>query len=223
MFILPKSLILAAAIALLSGCAALDTLPEEKSTATASGVEESPSERLTATHKPETPTERLTETHKPETPAEGLMAMLNADKTDINWLFRYYRWASTASGKALTEEYEKTKKEFSENRTAKNQWRLAMLLSIPNTSFYDAGRSSDLFKELTNNELEHDPHLNDAAFLMHTLVNEQHRMSKKSYELEAQLSDTQAANKTLQEQLDALKAIEDTLYQRNKVEVKPKP
>jgi hypothetical protein len=223
MFILSKSFILAAAIALLSGCAAINTLPEEKNTIKTSGAEESPSERLATTHIPETPSERLTETPKPETPAEGLMGMLNADKTDINWLFRYYRWASTASGKALTEEYEKTKKEFSEKWTAKNQWRLAMLLSIPNTSFYDAGRSSDLFKALTNHELEHDPHLNDAAFLMHTLVNEQRRMIRKSDALEAQLTDAQAANKTLQDQLDALKAIEDTLYQRNKAEVKPKP
>lgn len=98
-----------------------------------------------------------------------------------------------------------------------------MLLSIPGTSFYDAGRSSDLFKELTNNDLEHDPRLNDAAFMMHTLVNEQHRIFRRSDTLEAQLAESQAANKKMQNQLDALKAIEDTLYQRNKAEVKPKP
>ena len=144
-------------------------------------------------------------------------------KMNIDWLLRYYRHASSASAKVLTDEYQRTKKDFSENQTEKNQWRLAILLSIPGTAFHDAERSSILFKELTNDKLERDPVLNNAAFLMHSLLNEQHHISRKSNSLAEQLVESQSANKKLQEQLDALKAIEDTLYERNKTEVTPKP
>ncbi len=170
--------------------------------------------------------------------------MNNSGKTDINWLLRYYRLINTETDKQLTDEYEKTRKEFSEKKTLKSQWQLAILLSIPSASFYDAGRSTDLFKELTNNDLEHDTNLNDAAYLIYTLVNEQYRIGRKSDTIEAQLIESQAANKplqdklkslqaqltevqaanqTLQDQINALKAIEDALDQRNKAEDKPKP
>jgi len=144
-------------------------------------------------------------------------------KMNIDWLLRYYRYASSASAKVLTDEYQRAKKEFSEKQTEKNQWRLAILLSIPGTAFHDTERSSSLFKELTNDKLERDPVLNNAAFLMHSLLNEQHHISRKSNGLAEQLVESQSANKKLQEQLDALKAIEDTLYERNKTEVTPKP
>lgn len=144
-------------------------------------------------------------------------------RMDIDWLLRYYRHARTASGQTLTDEYQSTKKAFEAEHTAKNQWRLAMLLSIPGTAFHDTERSSTLFKDLTSDELEQDPVLNDAAYLMYSLLKEQHYISKKSDSLAQQLVESQSANKKLQEQLDALKAIEDTLYERNKSEVTPKP
>jgi hypothetical protein len=158
-----------------------------------------------------------------DTPSEQLAALNDSSKVDVNWLLHYFRLISTVPGNVLADEYERSKNEFSTNRTAKTQWQLAMLLSIPNASFYDAGRSSELFKDLTNNEIEHDPQLNDAAFLMYTLVNERHKISKKSAALEDELAESQSSNKTLQDQLNALKAIENTLYQRNKSEVTPKP
>lgn len=157
------------------------------------------------------------------TPAEQLAAMNDIKKTDIDWLLRYYRLLSTVPSKVLSDEYERTKKEFSAKRSEKNQWQLATLLSIPSAPFYDSGRSSELFKELTNSELERDPLLKDAAFLMHLLLNEQHLISKKSDFLADQLAESQSANRTLQDQVNALKAIENTLYQRNKAEGKSKP
>lgn len=158
-----------------------------------------------------------------DTPSEKLAALNDSSKIDVNWLLLYFRLISTVPGNVLTDEYERSKNEFSTRRTAKAQWQLAMLLSLPNASFYDTGRSSELFKGLTNKEIEHNPQLNDAAFLMYTLVNERHKISKKSAALEDELAESQSSNKTLQDQLNALKAIENTLYQRNKSEVTPKP
>lgn len=147
----------------------------------------------------------------------------DTEKMNIDWLLRYYRHVRTTPGKALIDEYERTKKAFEVEQTEENHWRLAMLLSVPGTAFHDAGRSSTLFKDLTNDKLEQDPVLNNAAFLMYSLLNEQHQISKKSDSLAEQLVESQSANKKLQKQLDALKAIEDTLYERNKTEVAPKP
>ena len=98
-----------------------------------------------------------------------------------------------------------------------------MLLSLPSTPFYDPARSSVLFKELTNTSADQGPVINDAAFLMYSLVKEQHQTNKRAVDLEGQLAESRSANKTLQEQLEALKAIEENLSQRNKVEAAPKP
>ena len=145
-----------------------------------------------------------------------LVAMHDSKKVDIAWILQYYRLISTVPNKVLGDEYERTRNEFSTQKTAWNQWQLAMLLSIPSAPFYDPGRSSSLFKELTDAAAEQDPVINDAAFLMYYLTNEQLQTGKKTTALEGQV-------KTLQDQLDALKAIEENLYQRNKVEVAPKP
>ena len=80
-----------------------------------------------------------------------------------------------------------------------------------------------LFKELADSSPDQDPVINDAAFLMYSWAKEQHQANKRVTNLEGQLEESRSANKTLQDQLDALKAIEENLYQRNKVEVPPKP
>ena len=152
-----------------------------------------------------------------------LAAMHDSSDVDIAWVFQYYRLISTVPTKLLIDEYERTKKDFSAGKTTWNQWQLAMLLSLPTTPFYDPARSSVLFKELTNTSADQGPVINDAAFLMYSLVKEQHQTNKRAVDLEGQLAESRSANKTLQEQLEALKAIEENLSQRNKVEAAPKP
>jgi hypothetical protein len=159
----------------------------------------------------------------PTTRADQFVAMNKPEEADIHWLLSYYHLASIASVKTLTDEYEIARRAFETTRTPKNQWRLAMLLSIPGTPFFDTERSSTLLKKLTSDGPEQDPLLNDAAFLMYSLLNEQNRIARKSDSVAQQFAEAQAANKKLQDQLDALKAIESTLYQRNKAEDNPKP
>ena len=156
-------------------------------------------------------------------PMGQLAAMHDSSDVDIAWVFQYYRLISTVPTKILIDEYERTKKDFSAEKTTWNQWQLAMLLSLPSTPFYDPARSSVLFKELTNTSADQGPVINDAAFLMYSLVKEQHQTNKRAVDLEGQLAESRSANKTLQEQLEALKAIEENLSQRNKVEAAPKP
>ena len=130
---------------------------------------------------------------------------------------------SVVSGKELEDEYQQASKAYTARRNAENQWRMAILLGIPGTAFYDTGRSSTLFKELTNEEFHQPPELNDAAYVMYSLLNAQNQLDKKLSTATDRLNESQSANKKMQEQLDALKAIESTLYQRNKAEENPKP
>ena len=152
-----------------------------------------------------------------------LATMHDSSKVDVAWVFQYYRLISTIPPKLLNAEFEKTKKDLSEEKTAWNQWQMAMLLSLPSAPFYDPGRSSILFKSLAESPGDQDPVINDAAFLMYSWIKEQHQAYKRAVDLEGQLSKSRSENKTLQDQLKALKAIEENLYQRNKVEVLPKP
>lgn len=154
---------------------------------------------------------------------DQLSIMHRHDNLDLKDLLRYYRLVSTAPSKILSDEFELTKKEFATKRNARTQWQMAILLSLPEASFYDAGRSTTLFKELTNADIERSAALNDAAFLMYSLTNAHQQIAQKAENLSSQLSEANSINKTLQDQLNALKAIENTLYERNKAEVKPKP
>lgn len=155
--------------------------------------------------------------------AKETTSLSTKETPDVHWLFHYYRLASTLSGKELEDEYQQASKAYTAHRNAENQWRMAILLGIPGTAFYDTGRSSTLFKELTNEEFHQPPELNDAAYVMYSLLNAQNQLDKKLSTATDRLNESQSANKKMQEQLDALKAIESTLYQRNKAEETPKP
>ena len=158
-----------------------------------------------------------------DSPTKQLAELHDSSKVDIAWVFQYYRLISTIPPKVLNDEFEKTKKDLSAEKTAWNQWQMAMLLSLPSAPFYDPGRSAIIFKSLAETSADQDPVINDAAFLMYSWIKEQHQVNKRAVDLEGQLSESRSENKTLQDQLKALKAIEENLYQRNKVEVLPKP
>jgi hypothetical protein len=185
-----------------SGCTELDQFPNQVKTANAP-VSDVSDAQDSATHQ--------------------LATMHDSSKVDIAWVFQYYRLISTVPPKVLNDEYEKTKKDLSKEKTVWNQWQMAMLLSLPSAPFYDPGRSSILFKSLAETSGDQDPVINDAAFLMYSWIKEQHQAYKRAVDLEGQLSKSRSENKTLQDQLKALKAIEENLYQRNKVEVLPEP
>jgi hypothetical protein len=158
-----------------------------------------------------------------DSPMSKLTAMHDSSKVDVAWIFQYYRLISTVSPKVLNDEFEKTKKDFATKKTPWDRWQMAMLLSLPSAPFHDPERSAMLFKELSESSSGQDPVINDAAFLMYSWTYAQHQAYKRAAGLEEQLNESHSANKTLQDQLNALKAIEENLYQRNKVEVPPKP
>ena len=149
--------------------------------------------------------------------------MHGSSQVDVAWVFQYYRLISTVPAKVLNDEFERTKKDFSTGKTMWTQWQLAMLYSLPSAPFYDPARSSTLFKELAEPSVNQSPVINDAAFLMYSWIKEQHQAGKREMDFEDELAESRSANKKLQDQLEALKAIEENLYQRNKVEVIPKP
>jgi len=188
-----------------SGCAIIDGFPNNASTKAAS------------TPKPATLAESS------DSPMSQLTALHDSSKVDLAWVFQYYRLISTVSTKMLHDEYEKTKKDYSIKKTPWNQWQMAMLLSLPSAPFHDPERSSMIFKELSESSSSQDPVIKDAAFLMYSWTNAQQHTDKRLTSLEGQLSESRSSNKTLQDQLDALKAIEENLSQRNKTEGSPKP
>ena len=198
----PHKLLIFSAIAVMifSNCTVINKMPDQANTVNeaVNGAQDSPTGQLAAMH--------------------GF-----SSKVDVAWVVQYYRLINTVSAKILNDEFDRTSNDFTTGKTEWNQWQLAMLLSLPWAPFYDPERSSLLFNELKSPSANHDPVINDVAFLMYSWVKEQRQANKRAADLEAQLAKSKSANKTLQEQLDALKAIEENLYQRNKVEVQPKP
>lgn len=188
-----------------SGCAVIDGFPNNTTT------------KAVSTPK------QTTLAESSDSQMSQLTALHDSSKVDVAWVFQYYRLISTVSAKMLHDEYEKTRKDYSIEKTPWNQWQMAMLLSLPSAPFHDAERSSMIFKELSESSPSQDPVIKDAAFLMYSWTNAQQHINKRLTSLEGQLGESRSTNKTLQDQLDALKAIEENLSQRNKTEGSPKP
>ena len=206
MLVRHNTILLAALItAILSGCTELVKFPEHAATA-----------EPAVHHEQHDSTPQTSSTRQ-------LEAMHNTSRMDIAWVFQYYRLISTVPLKVLNDEFERTKEDFSKKKTMWNQWQLAMLLSLPTAPFHDPGQSAKLLKELADASGDQDPVINDAAFLMYSWIKDQAESRRKVTELEERLTESRSANKALQDQLNALKAIEENLYQRNKVEVPPQP
>jgi len=123
-----------------------------------------------------------------------------APLTDIKRLLDYFRAVKKLAGVELAREYENARAAFTRTRSDYDRARLALLHALPDTAFNDESRALDLLDPLVRSQ---NSMLNDLAFLIHAFVHEQRRLE-------------QSLN-GVQEKLDALKALEKSLIERQRV------
>jgi hypothetical protein len=118
---------------------------------------------------------------------------------DVKRALEYFRSLKRLAGADLAREHDNARAAFARTRSDYDRLRLALVLSMPDTAFNDESRALELLEPMTRNQ---NSALGDLALLVHAFVHEQRRLEHSLL--------------GAQEKLDALKAMERTLMQREK-------
>jgi hypothetical protein len=111
----------------------------------------------------------------------------------------YFKAVRRLNAAELAREYDNARAAFVRTRSDYDRVRLALLMSLPGTSFNDEGRVLDLLEPMLRSP---GSMLQGLALLVHVMVQEQRRLEQNMGKL--------------QEKLDALKSLERKLLEREK-------
>jgi hypothetical protein len=112
---------------------------------------------------------------------------------------RVFRSLKKLGSVELAREHDNARAAFARTRSDYDRIRLALVISLPETAFNDESRALELLEPMTRNQHSI---LNDLAIFIHAFVSEQRRLEQSL--------------QGVQEKLDALKAMERNLIEREK-------
>ena len=143
---------------------------------------------------------------------------------DTAFFIGYFRHINALYPDDLKREFRSTEEAFSRDESPVNRFRLAMLLSAPNTGFRDDARALALIKDYLkdpskNNDGDEDG-LNDLAFFMQSMLSERQSEALKLHQTEDRLREQQKHDAALQQQLKKQVEAYQKLDQRLKDEEK---
>ena len=121
---------------------------------------------------------------------------------DVDEALRYSQRIKKMTPAELTKEYEQASQAFSRSKGDLSRVRLALLLSLPNTSFSDEGMALNLLKEWLKESKPPYTGLRAFGFFLSGTLEEKREADKRA--------------DMLQKKLDALKSMEKNLMQREK-------
>ena len=119
--------------------------------------------------------------------------------SDAETLLSYFAQLRKVSPPELAREHESARQAYGGTRSDYNRVRLAMVVSLPNTPFYDEPRALDLLEPLSKTS---GAQLSGLAFLLVSQIQERRRLDANAH--------------ALQQKLDALKSLERSLLERKR-------
>ena len=119
--------------------------------------------------------------------------------SDAENLLSYFAQIKKLSAPELAREHDFARQAYGGARSDYNRMRLAMVVSLPNTAFYDEPRALDLLEPLARNP---GAQLSGLAFLLVSQIQERRRLDANTH--------------ALQQKLDALKSLERSLLERKR-------
>jgi hypothetical protein len=132
---------------------------------------------------------------KTETPRPG---------SEVESLLRYFEQLRKLSSAQLGKEHDSVRQAYAKDHSEFNRVRLAMVLSLPNTSFGDESRALELLDPTVKNQ---QTSLSGLALLLAVHVQERRKLAGNVQVL-------QQSVQGLQQKLDALKSLERSLIER---------
>jgi len=136
---------------------------------------------------------------EPLEPAPWVQAGMPQPASDAESLLIYFQYIRKLSGADLSREHDAARQAYARAYTDFNRIRLAMVLSLPGTAFYDDARALDLYDTVAKHE---GGRLQGLALLLSSNLQEQRRLT--------------ASAQGLQQKLDALRSLERSMIERNR-------
>jgi len=132
-------------------------------------------------------------------PAPWVQAGGPQPATDTESLLLYFQHVRKLSGAELSREYDAARQSHSRSRSDFNRIRLAMVLSLPNTAFYDDARALELLEPVAKNP---GGQLSGLAYVLSNQLLERKRLDANAL--------------GLQQKLDALRSLERNMIERKR-------
>ncbi len=147
---------------------------------------------------------------------------------DVAGYLAYFRYASSMSSEELKKAYTAVNQVYAKNKNDSSRLQVALLLSLPNTSFRDDAKALGMLKEFLANKANESSQLKDFALLLSAQIAEHKRQEEKlkteqsrNEELEQKLEGLndklkteQSRSEELDQKLEALKVIEKSIIER---------
>ncbi|HXZ95636.1 MAG TPA: hypothetical protein VEG37_01105 [Burkholderiales bacterium] len=146
----------------------------------------------------------------------------------VDGYLAYYHHVTNISGDELKKEYLAINQAYVQTKNNDSRLQLALLLSLPNTSFKDNSKALALIREFLANKTSDTSQVKDFALLLSTYVSENKRQEEKMKaeqsrneeqvqkldELKDKLKAEQSRSEELEQKLEALKGIEKSIIER---------
>ena len=116
----------------------------------------------------------------------------------------------------LGQEYQKTVQEFTQTSSNSSRIRLAILLTLSDTSFHDITAALNLLTNWPKTQQATDPSLAGFAHMLSALLQQQQRATSTVSDLAQKLKEQQNHADQLQSKIDAIKSMEKNLVNGNK-------
>ena len=137
----------------------------------------------------------------------------------LDWWFDYYRKTGEQSAAALAREYQTTEAAYAGDKSLPIRLRMVALLSQRDAPFRNPERAVKLLDDVIADRDHQQQALRDAAAVIRSRLLAELDDARRIQTLQSQLKDMQTTNREIQSQLNALKEIERSLYERDKPEV----
>lgn len=141
-------------------------------------------------------------------------SMRVADHLAPNEVLRYYTFLHSLNDAGLVKEYQTAQLRFAETKSVADRLKLAVLLSVPDTTFHNIPEAVTLLKALPVDTTYTPSDLAGLSNLLATLLSQQQQADDKLSDMTKSLAEERARAKLLQEKIDAVRDMEINMIQR---------
>jgi len=129
-------------------------------------------------------------------------------------MLRYSRFINGLSKGQAEQEFQRINDAYFLRPNDRSGLKRAMLLLVPDTSFYDLYQAKQAFSDILTSSDNTVPAFKEFAEFMLSAIRSQEEIIKQNAKLQEQLAQETQVRKKIEEKLEALKSIEENMTQR---------
>jgi|GEM_PF-1213142 hypothetical protein len=148
---------------------------------------------------------------RPETPARSATAPM---PSDLDRIAKFYDRLIPMKSGELARELDSSREAFEKDKSDFNRLQLALLLSLPGTTFRDDNAALALLNAFVKDKSPEGSTLRPLAILLHSELLELRRIDEALLQQAAKLKDEQRRSEALQQKLDAILEMEMKMIER---------